>query len=103
MAGSKCLVGIGGAVKSVGMLERVPVHLGDGSTNPCGIVYLDFYVLDNNIRYSLIFSHTMLVAVQGMLDVARHRIQYTTPAGCMTAITIPLLQAKHQPIYTKIA
>ena len=29
VAGCKGLVGIGGAVKSVGMLEKVPVHLGD--------------------------------------------------------------------------
>ena len=56
------------------MLEKLPVHLRNGPTNPRGIVHLDFYILDDDIRYSLIFGRTMLVAVQGLLDVARHRI-----------------------------
>ena len=72
----------------------MPVHLVSGPVDPRGIVHLDFYVLQNDAIYNLIFGRTMLMAVKGLLDVYHHRIQYTTPAGSTTATTIPLSKVK---------
>ena len=70
----------------------MPEHLESGPVDPHGIVHLEFYLLQNDAIYNLIFGCTMLMAVKGLLDVYHHRIQYTTPAGSTTATTIPLLK-----------
>ena len=75
------MVGIGGAARTLGQLRKVPVHIGTGSVNPDAVVTTTFYVLDSDHQYSLILGREFLAAVQGVVNVPCHLLQYTTAAG----------------------
>ena len=74
------------------------MHVGTGP-----VVHTTFYVLSNDAHYALMFGHTFLHDIEGLLDLKHHRLQYATAAGLAMATTIPLSKARHQPIYQKVA
>ena len=68
------VVSIGGPMRTVGFLQDVPVHVGDGPVDPRTVVRTTFYVLDVNNVYSLILGRKFLNAVHGLVDVTHHRL-----------------------------
>ena len=66
------------------------------------MVCTTFYVLTNDTQYALILSHTFLHAVEGLLDLKHHRLQYVTGIGPCWASTLPLSLASLQPIYRQV-
>ena len=72
----------------------MPLHVGSGPVDPRAIVRTTFYVLDISDVYSLILGREFLSAVKGLVDVAHHRLQFTTEAGSATQRCIPLSKAK---------
>ena len=85
-------------MRTVGLLQDVSIHVGEGPVNPRAAVPTTFYVLDVDNVYPLIFGREFLRAVYGLVDVPHHRLQFTTRAGLATQCCIPLSAAKHQPI-----
>ena len=76
--------------------------MGTGPVVPKAVVRTTFYVLPNNTHYSLIFGRTFLHGLEGLIDLKHHRLQYHTAAGHALEPTIPLSQARRQPIYHKV-
>ena len=68
------VVGIGGSMCTVGFLQDVPVHVGDGLVDPRAVVRTMFYVLDVDNMYSLLLGHKFLNALHGLVDVTHHRL-----------------------------
>ena len=96
------LVGISGPVTALGMLVNAPVHMGTGPVVPRAVVRTMFYVLPNDTHYALIFGRTFLHGLEGLIDLKHHRLQYHTAAGHALEPTIPLSQARRQPIYQEV-
>ena len=90
-------------MRTVGLLQDIPIHVGEGPVNPRAVVPTTFYVLDVDNVYSLILGREFLSAVHGLVDVPHHRLQFTTRAGSATQRCIPLSAAKQQPIYREVA
>ena len=96
------LVGISGPVTALGMLVNAPVHMGTGTVVPKAVVRTMFYVLPNDTHYALIFGCTFLHGLEGLIDLKHHHLQYHTAAGHALEPTIPLSQARRQPIYQEV-
>ena len=96
------LVGISGPVTALGMLVNAPVHMGTGPVVPTAVVRTMFYVLPNDTHYALIFGRTFLHGLEGLIDLKHHHLQYHTAVGHALEPTIPLSQARRQPIYQEV-
>ena len=59
-------------------------------------------MLPNDTHYALIFGCTILHGLEGLIDLKHHRLQYHTAVGHALEPTIPLSQARRQPIYQKV-
>ena len=66
------------------------------------MVCTTFYVLTNDTQYALILSRTFLHAVEVLLDLKHHQLQYVTSIGLHWASTLPLSLASLQPIYRQV-
>ena len=86
-------------MRTVGLLQDVPIHVGEGPVSPPAVMPTTFYVLDVDNVYSLILGQEFLSAVHGLVDVPHHRLQFTTRAGPTTQHCIPLSTAQQQPKY----
>ena len=96
------LVGISGPVTALGMLVNAPVHMGTGPVVPKAVVHTMFYVLPNDTHYALILGRTFLHGLEGLIDLKHHCLQYHTAVGHALEPTIPLSQARRQPIYQEV-
>ena len=61
-------------MRIVGLLQDVPIHVGEGPVNPRAVVPTTFYVLDMDNVYSLILGQEFLRAVHGLVDAPHHRL-----------------------------
>ena len=59
---------------TMGLLQDVPIRVGEGPVNPRAVVPTTFYVLDVDNVYSLILGREFLSAVYGLVDVPHHRL-----------------------------
>ena len=96
------LVGISGPVTALGMLVNALVHMGTGPVVPKAVVRTMFYVLPNDTHYALIFGCTFLHDLEGLIVLKHHCLQYHTAVCHALEPTIPLSQARCQPIYQEV-
>ena len=61
-------------MRTVGLVQDVSEHVGEGLVNPRAVVPTTFYVLDVDDVYSLILGCEFLHAAHGLVDMPHHRL-----------------------------